>query len=325
MARVIRIEQHGGPERLQIASVQLNSVEPGEVRLRHTAIGVNFIDTYHRTGLYPVGPLPSGIGVEGCGVVEEVGENVSDLTVGDRVAYAGGPLGSYADERVMPADRVVPIPETLEDEVAAAVMLKGLTAHYLVHRCYVVKPDDTILIHAAAGGVGLLVCQWAKALGATVIGTVGSDAKAELARQHGCDHPILYRSEDVVARVKQLTGGKGVPVVYDSVGKDTFEQSLDCLRPLGLMVTFGQSSGSVPPFAVHELTARGSLYLTRPTLASFTATREDLLRNANELFDAIGSGILQVRVNQRFGLVEAARAHEELESRKTTGATVLLP
>jgi len=211
------------------------------------------------------------------------------------------------------------------DGVGAAGMLRGLTARYLVNRCYVVKSGDTILIHAAAGGVGLLVCQWAKALGATVIGTVGSDAKADLARQHGCDHPILYRSEDVVARVKQLTDGEGVPVVYDSVGKDTFEQSLDCLRPLGLMVTFGQSSGSVPPFAVHELTARGSLYLTRPTLASFTATRDDLLRNSSELFDAIGSGALQIEVNQRFSLDQARKAHEELEARKTTGATVLLP
>ena len=305
-------------------------IEPGspgldEVRLRHTAVGLNYIDTYHRSGLYPVDSLPTVLGVEGAGIVEEVGANIDDLQPGDRVAYAGGPLGSYAESRVMPAARLVKIPEGISDQQAAAMMLKGLTTQYLLRGCYDVKPGVTLLIHAAAGGVGLLVCQWAKLLGATVIGTVGSKEKAELARSHGCDQPILYRDEDFVEKVSELTGGHGVNVVYDSVGKDTFLRSLDCLQPRGLMVTFGQSSGSVPPFAVHELTARGSLFLTRPTLASYTATRAELMNNTKELFEVVASGAVRIEVNQTYPLPEAARAHQDLEGRKTTGATVLIP
>ena len=317
----IQFEQNGGPEVLQYTEVELPPVGPGEVRLRHTAVGVNFIDTYHRTGLYPV-DLPSGLGVEGAGVVEAVGDG-APLSVGDRVAYAGGPLGAYSTHRVMPADRLVPLPEEINDATAASIMLKGLTAHYLVRRTYVVQPGDTILVYAAAGGVGLLLCQWAKHLGATVIGCVGSQEKAELACGHGCDHPILYREEDVRQRVRELTNGDGVPVVYDSVGKDTFSTSLDCLRPLGLMVTYGNASGAVPPFAVHELTQRGSLYLTRPTLASYTATREQLEANAGELFQAVTQGILKVHQGQSFPLEQAADAHRALEARETTGATLL--
>lgn len=325
MKHAIRIHQTGGPEVMRWEEVDIPAPQSGEVRLRHTAAGLNFIDTYQRTGLYPVDSLPSGLGVEGAGVIEELGPDVSELSVGDRVAYAGGPPGSYSQARTMPTARLVRIPESIDDQTAAAVMLKGLTAHYLIRRCYVVQPEDTILIHAAAGGVGLLVCQWAKHLGATVIGTVSTEEKAKLAAAHGCDHPILYRSEDFVERVREITDGQGVPVVYDSVGKDTFEKSLDCLRPLGLMVTFGQSSGSVPPFAVHELTARGSLFLTRPTLATYTATREQLLENADELFDMIRKEAVKIEVRQTYPLAEAAQAHRDLEARKTTGSTVLLP
>jgi NADPH2:quinone reductase len=315
----------GGPEVLQWEEVEVGAAGDNEVLLRQTAVGLNFIDTYHRSGLYPVGDLPSGLGVEGAGVIEEVGSGVTDLSVGDRVAYAGGPIGAYSERRVLPAERLVKVPAGVEDATAAAMMLKGLTTHYLVRRCYEVGRADTILVHAAAGGVGLMLCQWAKSLGATVIGTVGTPEKAALAGAHGCDHPILYRDEDFVARVRELTDGVGVPVVYDSVGKDTFDGSLDCLRPLGLMVTFGQSSGSVPPFPVHELTPRGSLFLTRPTLASYTATREQLLANAAQLFEVVSSGAVKIEVNQTHPLRDAAQAHRDLESRRTTGATVLLP
>ena len=325
MTKAIRIHEVGGPDVLRWEDVELSRPQAGEVRLRQTAAGLNYIDTYHRSGLYPVDSFPTALGVEGAGVVEEVGSGVKDLQVGDRVAYAGGPLGSYSEARVMPAGRLIKIPPGIEDQTAAAMMLKGLTTHYLVCRCYPIKPGDSILIHAAAGGVGLLVCQWAKHLGATVIGTVSTPEKAELAQSHGCDHPILYRSENFVERVRELTAGEGVPVVYDSVGRDTFNGSLDCLRPLGLMVTFGQSSGSVPPLPVHELTARGSLFLTRPTLATYTATRDQLLTNASELFDVVQKGAVKIEVRQTYALKDTEQAHRDLQDRKTTGATVLLP
>lgn len=325
MPKAIRIHETGGPEVLRWEDIPECEPQAGEVRLRQTAVGLNFIDTYHRSGLYPLESLPSGVGMEGAGVVEAVGLEVSHLQVGDRVAYAGGPIGSYAETRIMPADRLVQLPKEIDDQQGAALMLKGLTTHYLLRLCHPVKQGETILIHAAAGGVGLLACQWAKHLGATVIGTVGTAAKAELAAAHGCDHPILYQDENWVQRVRELTAGEGVPVVYDSVGRDTFEGSLDCLKPRGLMVTFGQSSGSVAPLAVHELTAHGSLFLTRPTLATYTATREDLIANAEELFDVVSKGAVKIEINQTYPLQEAAQAHRDLEGRKTTGATVLLP
>ena len=325
MSKAIRIHETGGPEVLRWEDVEVGAPGPGEVRLRQTAVGLNFIDTYHRSGSYPVGALPSGIGMEGAGIVEEVGEGVDDMKSGDRVAYAGGPLGGYAEERNIPAARLVSLPDGIDDQHAAATMLKGLTSHYLVRRCYSIRSGDTILIHAAAGGVGLIVCQWAKSLGATVIGTVGTPEKAELAASHGCDHPILYRDENFVERVRELTNGEGVPVVYDSVGRDTFDGSLDCLAPLGLMVTFGQSSGSVPPLPVNELTTHGSLFLTRPSVATYTATREQLTTSAAELFDVVEKGVVKIEVNQTYPLAQAEQAHRDLEGRKTTGSTVLLP
>ena len=325
MTKAIQIHETGGPDVLSWEDASVGAPQGGQVRLRQTAVGLNFIDTYHRSGLYPVDELPSGIGMEAAGVVEEVGDNVEDLRVGDRVAYAGGPIGSYAQERVFPEARLVKLPDTIDDQLAAALMLKGLTTHYLLRRCYEVQQGDTILVHAAAGGVGLLMCQWAKHLGATVIGTVGTQQKAELAASHGCDHPVLYREEDFVTRVRELTNDQGVPVVYDSVGRDTFAGSLDCLRPLGLMVTFGQSSGSVAPLAVHELTTHGSLFLTRPTLATYTATREQLAANTAELFDVVERGVVKIEINQTYPLQDAQRAHRDLEGRKTTGATVLIP
>ncbi len=325
MNRAIRIHQTGGPEVLRWEEVEVGAPRPGEVSLRQTAIGLNFIDTYHRSGLYPLDGLPAVPGMEGAGVVEEVGPDVEGFRVGDRVAYAGGPIGSYAQRRLMPAARLVRLPDTIDDRRAAALMLKGLTARYLVRRCYQVKPGDAILIHAAAGGVGLLVCQWARHLGAKVIGTVGTDAKAGLAALHGCDHPIIYRSDDFVERVRALTGGEGVQVVYDSVGRDTFERSLNCLRPLGLMVSFGQSSGPVPPVPLPALSSRGSLYLTRPTLAAYTATREALLEGAEELFGMVESNVVRIEINQSYRLEDAVQAHRDLEARRTTGASVLIP
>ena len=325
MSKAVRIHNTGGPEVLRWEDVNVAAPANGEVRLRQTAVGLNFIDTYHRSGLYPIEALPTAIGMEGAGVVEETGEGVEELQVGDRVAYAGGPIGSYAEARTFPAARLVRLPDGIDDRQGAALMLKGLTTHYLIRRCYPVNPGDTILVHAAAGGVGLMLCQWARHLGATVIGTVSTPEKAKLAAEHGCDHPILYREENFVDRVRELTDGEGVPVVYDSVGRDTFDGSLDCLRPLGLMVTFGQSSGSVPPLAVHELTSHGSLFLTRPTLATYTATREQLTANATELFELVESGVVKIEINQTYALQDAAQAHDDLESRKTTGATVLLP
>jgi NADPH2:quinone reductase len=321
MVQAIRFETTGGPEVLTWQQISVDRPGPGQVRLKQTAVGLNYIDTYQRSGLYAV-PLPSGLGCEGCGIVEEVGPGVADLKPGDRVAYAGGPLGAYAEERIMPAERLVPVPDGIGDREAAAMMLKGMTAWYLIRRTHVVKPGETILIHAAAGGVGLIACQWAKHLGATVIGTVGSEDKAALVRKHGCDHPILYRSEDFVARVADITGGKKLPVVYDSVGKDTFYKSLDCLAPLGLMALFGQSSGAVPPVDLGILAGKGSLYVTRPTLGNYTATRADLLTAANDLFSVVKSGAVKITVNQTYPLRDAAQAHRDLESRKTTGQTV---
>jgi NADPH2:quinone reductase len=321
MVQAIRFEKTGGPEVLIWQQISVDKPGPGQVRLKQTAVGLNYIDTYQRCGLYAV-PLPSGLGGEGAGIVEEVGPGVTGLKPGDRVAYAGGPLGAYCEERVFPADRLVPVPDGISDQEAAAMMLKGMTAWYLIRRTHVVKPGETILIHAAAGGVGLIACQWAKHLGATVIGTVGSDEKAALAKAHGCDYPILYRSEDFVARVNEITGGKKLPVVYDSVGKDTFFKSLDCLAPLGLMALFGQSSGAVPPVDLGILAGKGSLYVTRPTLGNYTATREDLLTAANDLFSVVKSGAVKIMVNQTYPLREAAQAHRDLEARKTTGQTV---
>lgn len=320
----IRIHEHGDPSVLRWEEVELPPPGRGEARIRHTAAGLNYIDVYHRTGLYPVGSLPSGLGLEGAGVVEAVGEGVSEVSVGDRVAYVGGPLGAYATARNIPAARLVPLPETIGDSQAAGMMLRGMTAEYLLHRTYPVRPGDTILVHAAAGGVGLMLCQWAHHLGARVIGTVGSDEKADLARAHGCDHPVVYTREDFVARVRELTEGVGVPVVYDSVGKATFMGSLDCLRPRGYMVSFGQSSGKVPPIDIGILGQQRSLFLTRPSIAAYTASREELTASATALFDVVAAGAVRVNVNQSFPLEAAAEAHRALEGRATTGSTVLL-
>ncbi|HRP75501.1 MAG TPA: quinone oxidoreductase [Rhodocyclaceae bacterium] len=324
MPHAIRFEQIGGPEVLRWEEVTVGEPAPGEARVRHHAVGLNYIDTYHRSGLYPTA-LPSGIGLEGAGVVEAVGDGVTELAPGDRVAYAGGPLGAYSEVRTMPADRLVRLPESIAFEQGAAMMLQGLTAQYLLRQTYRVQAGDTILIHAAAGGVGLIVCQWAKSLGATVIGTVGSDEKAALARAHGCDHPIVYTRERFVERVREITQGEGVAAVYDSIGKDTFMDSLDCLRPRGMMVLFGAASGPVPPFDIQTLAQKGSLFLTRPTLFGYAAKRKDLLDMAGELFSVVTSGRVRIEVNQRYALKDAAQAHRDLEARRTTGSTIFLP
>jgi len=321
MTSAIRIHEAGGPEVLKWETVEVGEPGPGQVRLRQEAAGLNYIDVYHRTGLYPQ-PLPFIPGVEGAGVVAAVGDGVAGVKAGDRVAYAG-PIGGYAEERLIAADQLVRLPEAISTEQAAAMMLQGLTAHMLLRGAYRVKPGDTILIHAAAGGVGLIVCQWAKALGATVIGTVGSDEKAELARAHGCDHPIVYTRDDFVAEVERITGGAKLPVVYDSIGRDTFLKSLDCLRPRGLMVSFGNASGPVDPFPPGILAQKGSLFLTRPTMYHYTATRAELEAAANELFELVENGTIRVEVNQRFALRDAAEAHRALEARQTSGSTVL--
>jgi NADPH:quinone reductase len=324
MPKAIRIQQYGGPEVMQWEDVQVGEPGPGEARVRHKAIGLNFLDTYQRSGLYKV-PLPSGMGNEGSGVVEAVGPGVTHVKAGDRVAYTGGPIGAYAEVRNMPAERLVLLPEGISFETGAAMMLKGCTAEYLLRRTYKVQPGETILFHAAAGGVGLIACQMAKAIGATVIGTVGSDEKAKLARAHGCDHVIVYTRENFVERVKALTDGKGVPVVYDSVGKDTFMQSLDCLRPRGLMVSFGNSSGPVGPTDLGILAAKGSLYVTRPTLNTYAAKREDLVDIAKNLFDFVKSGKVKIEVNHKYALKDAVQAHRDLQARKTTGSVILVP
>lgn len=319
----IRFDKTGGSDVLKLETVELPAPAQGEVRLRHTAIGVNFIDTYHRSGLYPV-PLPSGLGREAAGVVDAVGEGVTAFKVGDRVATASGPLGMYAQASNIAAKELVKLPAGISDEVAAAAMLKGLTAWYLLHETYKVRRGETILVHSAAGGVGLILCQWGKALGANVIGTVGSQAKAQLARDAGASH-VLLLADGWEKKVREIMGGEGLPVVYDSVGKDTFEASLNCLQPRGLMVSFGNSSGAVPPFSPGILSAKGSLYLTRPTLFHYIATRPELERGAAELFAVMQSGAVKVEVRQRFPLADAKAAHDALESRRTTGATVLLP
>ena len=322
MTKAIRIHETGGPEVLTYEDVDIGGVGAGQVRLKQTVIGLNFIDVYQRTGMYPIGDLPKTLGMEAAGVIEEVGDGVEDFAIGDRVAYAMG-LGSYAEERVWGTDRLVKLPDGIDDQTAAAMMLQGMTAYYLLNRAYRVKSGDTILFYAAAGGVGLIACQWAKHLGATVIGCVGSEEKAELARANGCDHPILYRDENVPERVKEITGGEGVPVVYDSVGKDSFEDSLDCLRPFGLMVSFGSASGPVEPFNIAALGPKGSLHLTRQTLGTHTATRELLDECAGALFDVVGGGQVKINVNQTYPLAETAQAHRDLEACKTTGSTVL--
>jgi NADPH:quinone reductase len=323
-AHAIRIHEHGGPEVLKWESIDVPAPGADEVRLRATAVGLNFIDTYHRTGMYKVA-LPSVIGREGAGVVEAVGSNVTALKVGDRVAYASSPIGSYAELRVMPWQRCVKIPAGVTDQQAAASMLKGMTAEYLLRRTYAVKPGDVILSQAAAGGVGLILGQWAKHLGATVIGTVGSDDKIALAKANGCDHVINYRTEDFAKRVAEITNGKKCQVVYDGVGNDTFLKSLDCLAPRGLMASFGAASGPVEPFYTGDLAAKGSLYLTRPTLDTYIATRAELEESAGALFDVIAKGVVKVDIRQTYPLKEAAQAHRDLEGRKTTGSTVLLP
>ena len=324
MAKAIRYARTGGPEVLEVVDVEVGEPGPGEARVRNHAIGLNFIDVYFRNGLYPA-PLPGGLGHEAAGVVEAVGEGVQHVKPGDRVAYAARPNGAYSDLRVMPADILVKLPDEIDFETGAAMMLQGLTVQYLFRRTYPLKAGDTILFHAAAGGVGLIACQWARAMGVNLIGTVGSNEKAALAKSHGAAHVINYNREDVVQRVLEITNGAKVPVVYDSVGKDTFLRSLDCLQPLGLMVSFGNSSGAVPPFALTELVSRGSLFITRPTLQTYASTREKLEAMAADLFQMVSSGQIQIEINQRFPLADAARAHIELEARRTTGKTILLP
>jgi NADPH2:quinone reductase len=321
MPHAIRVHETGGPEVLKWEEVDVGEPGSGQIRLRQQAAGLNFIDVYHRTGLYPQ-PQPFTPGVEGAGVVEAVGPDVTGVKVGDRVAY-GGPVGGYAEARLIPADRVVILPEAISFEQAAGMMLRGMTAHMLLRRVHGVKAGETILVHAAAGGVGLMLCQWAKALGATVIGTVGSDEKAELARAHGCDHPIVYTRQDFVTEVAQITAGAKVPVVYDGVGRDTFMKSLDCLARRGMMASFGNSSGAVEPFEPGVLAMKGSLFLTRPTLYDYTLDRVDLQTAAAELFDVVASGRVKIMIGQRFALVDAAEAHRALEARETTGSTVL--
>jgi NADPH2:quinone reductase len=324
MPFAIRIHQTGGPEVMCWEEVVVGDPAPGEARVRHEAVGLNYIDVYHRNGLYPL-PLPAGLGMEGAGVIEAIGSGVTGLAPGDRVAYAGGPLGAYSQVRCMPADRLLKMPDSLDFRTGAAMMLQGLTAAYLLRRTYRVQPGDAVLIHAAAGGVGLIACQWAKALGATVIGTVSNEAKATLATAHGCDHIIYYTHEDVAARVREITAGEGVAVVYDGVGKDTFTGSLDSLRVCGMMVSFGNASGPVAPFDPLLLSQKGSIFITRPTLMHYTAKRDDLQSLGTALFDIVTSGKVKIEVNQTYALSDAAHAHRDLEARKTTGSTILIP
>ena len=324
MTHAIRVHEYGGPEVLRWEEVEVGDPGPGQIRIRQTAVGLNYIDVYLRTGLYPQETMPFTPGMEGAGVITAVGKGVRDLKVGRRVAYAG-PVGAYAIERLIAADRVVRIPEGVSDKTAAAIMLKGMTAQYLLRRTYNVGPDTTLLFHAAAGGVGMIACQWAAFLGATVIGTVGSAGKALIARSHGCTHVINYREEDVIAKVKDLTKGKGVDVVYDSIGKDTFPASLDCLKPRGTWVSFGQASGPVPEFRINLLAQKGSLFATRPALGDYIATRKELVSTANDLFDVITKGKVKIAINQTYSLDEAERAHHDLEGRLTTGSTLLIP
>lgn len=324
MTKVIRMNRVGGPEVMELVDVELGAPGPGEAQVRQHAIGINFIDVYFRTGLYPL-PLPGGLGMEGAGVVEAIGEGVTEVKVGDRVAYAGRPIGAYAEARNMPASQLLVLPDNVDFDTAAAMMLQGLTVQYLFHRTVPLKAGDTILFHAAAGGVGLIACQWAKLLGVTLIGTVGSDEKAELATRNGAHHVINYNKENFTTRVREITGGKGVTAVYDSIGKDTFIGSLDCLRPLGTMVSFGNASGPVDPFSLSELANRGSLFVTRPSLMAYMSTRAELETAAKSLFGVVASGEVKIDVRQRYALAEVGRAHTELEARQTTGSSILLP
>ena len=324
MTKAIRIHEQGGVELMRWEDVEVGAPGEGEARVRHTAVGLNYIDVYQRAGVYKL-PMPMILGLEGAGVVEEVGTGVADLKAGQRVAYAGVPPGAYTEERLIPAHRLVALPDGIDDQQGAAMMLKGMTAQYLIRRTYRVQDGDTILVHAAAGGVGLILCQWAKHLGATVIGTVGTDEKAELARANGCAHAIVYSRENVAERVREITGGEGVPVAYDSVGQATFEGSIDSLRPLGMMVSFGNASGPLAPLDSGLLAAKGSLFFTRPSLMTYTAARQDLLASAGELFDVVTGGQVNIAVNQTYPLKDAAQAHRDLEARKTTGSTVLIP
>ncbi len=324
MTKAIRMQQTGGPEVMEYVDVDLPAPGAGEALVRHMACGINYIDVYFRTGLYPQ-PLPAALGMEASGIVESIGAGVTLVKPGDRVAYAGRPLGAYSEARVMPVDTLVILPDSISFETGAAVMLQGLTVEYLFHRTFPLKGGETILFHAAAGGVGLIACQWARALGVTMIGTVGSDEKAELAKAHGCAHVINYNTENFVERVREITGGKGVPVVYDSIGKDTFIGSLDCLSPLGMMVSFGSASGPVPEFSLNELASRGSLFITRPSLMSHTAKRADLEQMSAHLFSMLESGKIKIDINQRYPLSEVVQAHRDLEARKTTGSSILIP
>jgi NADPH2:quinone reductase len=324
MAKAIRVNKTGGPEVMQMEDVQVGDPGPGQARVRHTAIGVNYLDTYQRSGLYPM-QVPMGAGNEAAGVVEAVGQGVTLVKAGDRVAYCGGLPGAYAESRLFAADRLVKIPEGVSDELAASIMLKGMTTWYLIHRTYKVQPGDTVLFHAAAGGVGQIAVQWLKVLGATVIATVGSDDKAKIVKGLGADHVIVYTRENFTERVKEITGGKGVPVVYDSVGKTTFDGSLDCVRPLGLMVSFGNASGPVPPLNLGLLSAKGSLFITRPTLISYISSRENLEAASQALFGVVKSGKVKIDISARYKLADAVQVHKDLEARKTTGSVVMLP
>lgn len=322
MANAIRVHTPGGPESLIYETYDPGPLNHEEVRLRHEAVGLNFIDVYHRTGLYPLADNPFIPGLEASGIITEIGDNVTGFDVGDRVAYAGVPIGAYCDERTIPAHRLIKLPDDISFETGAAMMLQGMTVQYLIRRTYNVKAGDTVVFHAAAGGVGLIACQWLNHLGATVIGTVGSKEKAALAKQHGCQHTVMYREENLVDRVKEITDGEGVPVVYDSVGKDTYTSSLDCLAPLGLFVSFGSASGPVESVSPKDLAAKGSLFFTRPSLINYTARREDLLISANDLIDVVQSGVVDINIDQRYELKDAEQAHRDLESRKTTGSTI---
>ncbi|MET3132561.1 NADPH2:quinone reductase [Oxalobacteraceae bacterium GrIS 1.11] len=324
MVKAIRMSRVGGPEVMDYVDVELGAPGPGEAQLRHEAIGLNYIDVYFRNGAYPQ-PLPNGLGMEGAGVVEAVGEGVTEVKVGDRVAYAGGPNGAYTEGRNFPAAKLLVLPDQVGFDTAAAMMLQGMTVHYLLHRTVALKAGDTVLFHAAAGGVGLIACQWAKVLGVNLIGTVGSEQKAALARAHGATHVINYNTENFVERVREITGGKGVKAVYDSIGKDTFTASLDCLAPLGTMVSFGGASGPVPPFSLAELASRGGLFITRPSLFNYTSTRAELEASAASLFGVVASGEVKIEIHQRYNLQDVAQAHIELEARKTTGSSILLP
>ena len=324
MVKAIRIHEHGGPEKLKWEDVDVGKPGAGEIRVKHHAVGLNYIDTYQRSGLYPLPNLPAVMGMEGAGEVTDVGSGVTEFKAGDRIAYAN-PMGSYAQERLMPASRAVKLPDGIAYETAAAMMLQGMTVRYLLRETYKVGPDTVLLFHAAAGGVGLIACQWAKHLGATVIGTAGSDEKIKLAKDHGATHVINYKTENFVERVKEITNGEGCHVVYDSIGQDTYPASLDCLRPFGLFVSFGNASGPIKNFDIGLLGPKGSLYATRPTLFTYTAQREDLVENANDLFDVVQKGAVKIEINQTYPLAEAAQAHRDLEARKTTGSTIFKP